>query len=81
MMLLKKMVLIILMIAGGVLFLASMYAMFNYDLPWATKKWGYEKPGPWFLGVIGLVVAGWSFIEFRMLERREEGCVNSIDED
>lgn len=68
---LRRALLILVMVTGGGLFVFSMYLMFKYDLPWYTKKWGYEKTGPWFLGVIGLVLFGWSFFELRISARCE----------
>lgn len=62
-MIIKRTALILIFIAGIALASINFYAMFIYDLPWITEKWGHEKGGPWLFGVIGLALSGWALGE------------------
>lgn len=66
----RRMFLIAVLIAGGIVTVMSFYSMYAHALPWIVDKWGYEKGGPWLFGIIGLAMMVWAGGEL-VLERRE----------
>lgn len=61
------------------MFVVNMFLMIKNDLSWVTSKWGYEKPGPWFFGLIGLVLFGWAFVEL-LIANKGDTSVSSVQD-